>query len=82
MPLPAPSFEIAVNDSDLENKSCIVPLLSASNMAVINSELAIVLPPPLVDDGTPNTAYLESLIPPPLEFQDDQDLPSLEEDEP
>ena len=78
VPPPKPNLEMAVIDSDLD----IVPPPPAANMAEIESALALVPPPPPTEDGTPHTDYLESMIPPPLEFRDEYKPPSLEEDEP
>ena len=73
-----PSFDLAVVESDLY----IVPPPPTTTRAVIESELAIVPPPPPMVDCIPNTDYLDWIIPPPPEFRDDYDLPSLEKDEP
>ena len=78
VPPPTPNLEMAVIDSDLD----IVPSPPAANIAEINSALALVPPPPPTEDGTPHTDYLESMIPPPLEFRDEYKPPSREEDEP
>lgn len=78
VPPPTPSFDLAVIESDLD----IVPSPSTTDMAVIYSEFATVLPLQPIDDCIPNTGYLDLIIPPALDFQDDYKPPFLVKKEP